>query len=57
MRLIGNRSRFSRSFDYSPLDKKSSSNQVSRRITVVSPESGSRRVAARVAPQDRPLDR
>ena len=57
MRLIGNRSRFSRSFDYSPLDKKSSSNQVSRRITVVSPESGSRRVAARVAPQDQPLDR
>lgn len=57
MRLIGNRSRFSRSYDYSPLDKKGSSNQVSRRITVVSPESGSRRVAGRVAPQDRPLDR
>lgn len=57
MRLIGNRSRFNRSYDYSPLEKKASSNQVSRRFTVVSPESGSRRVAGRVAPQDRPLDR
>ena len=57
MRLIGNRSRFNRSYDYSLPEKKSVNLQVSRRITVVSPESGSRRVAARVAPQDRPLTR
>jgi len=57
MRLIGNRSRFNRSFDYIHPDKKSAQAQVSRRVTVVSPESGSRRVAARVNPQDRPASR
>lgn len=57
MRLIGSRSRFTRSFDYNIPEKKPASPQVSRRITVVSPESGSRRVSARINPQDRPFSR
>lgn len=56
MSLITGRSRFSRSFDYS-LPEKKAAPQVTRRITVVSPESGSRRVALRSNPQDRPFQR
>lgn len=56
MSLLNNRSRFNRSFDYSHPEKKSTP-QVTRRITVVSPESGSRRVALRNTPQDRPFQR
>ena len=56
MSLLNNRSRFNRSFDYSHPEKKATP-QVTRRITVVSPESGSRRVALRTPSQDRPFQR
>jgi hypothetical protein len=56
MSLLINRSRFNRSFDYN-LPEKKASPQVTRRITVVSPESGSRRVALRSTQQDRPFQR
>lgn len=56
MSLLNNRSRFNRSFDYSHPEKKATP-QVTRRITVVSPESGSRRVALRTPAQDRSFQR
>jgi len=49
MRLLGTSStiRFNRTFDYNLPERKNSLLRPSRKITVVAPESGSRRVASR----------